>query len=747
MIRPIRNRRNRSPLRPLPPERRRMRRELLLIVAVVAAMAMATWAETRLIDFGVDFPFSNTVLMFTLININLLLLILLVFLVFRNLVKLLYERRRRVMGAKLRTRLVIAFIALTLLPTAVLFYFSLNFINTSLEFWFNAPIEQALEKSLQVGQGLFENLEAGSRFYLERMIHQVERRDLFAPANRNELSNYLAVVQREFNLHGVEAYTPEAERIVLHRSETPSSPAMEPVAPGNLRREAGEDHIRVIGENSGFGELNRIVAAVPAGAASDAVRGFLAVAFLVPPDLSEALAAISRGVEEYRQIKMLKEPVRATYYIVLSVVALLVVFCAVWLGLHISKSISGPIRELAEGTRRVAEGELGFAIPTGGDDEIGSLVSSFNRMTRDLRANREQLVLSARMLREQNAEIEKRRRYMEIVLKNVSAGVVTLDAGGFVATVNTSAERMLDVRGETIRGRHYRRLLAGDFLQLAEETLERARSARDHAVDTPLRVAVAGRPRSLMARTTTLQDDAGGHLGVVTVFDDLTDQERAQRMAAWREVARRIAHEVKNPLTPISLSAQRLQRRFGDRIPEPVFRECTRMIIDQVEQIRNLVNEFSTFARFPAADPKPRELPPVVEETIALYREGHPSVRFLVEIDGEIPVIDLDRRQIKQVLVNLVDNAVAAMDGAGEIRFRLSRDLGRKRVRLEVADTGPGIPDADKTRLFEPYFSTKKSGMGLGLTIVHSILADHKGTVRVRDNHPRGTVFIIELPA
>lgn len=744
MARLIRNRP--KPVRTLPPERLRRRRELILVGAVVAAMVLLTWAETRLINFGADFPISNTVLMFTLININLLLLILLIFLVFRNLVKVLYERRRKVMGAQLRTRLVIAFIALTLLPTAVLFYFSLNFINTSLEFWFNAPIEQALEKSLQVGQGLYENLEGRHRFFLERIVAETERRNLFAPGNRSALADHLERSRREFNLQGVEAYSSAAERIVLRKGPALEALAMEPVTPGNLRRDSGGNRVRVVSAETGFGELNRIVAPTPMGEAPAKTRGFVAVAFLIPPDLSEALAAISRGVEEYRQIKMLKQPVRVTYYIILSVVALLVVFCAVWLGFHIAKSISGPIHELAEGTRRVAEGDLGFTIPPGGDDEIGSLVTAFNRMTRDLRANREQLVLSARMLREQNAEIEKRRRYMEIVLTSVSAGVVTLDAGGFVTTLNLSAERMLGVRGDAVRGQHYRRLLRGDFLLLAEEVLGQTRAAGDHAVDTPVRLTVNGRPRSLMAHTTTLQDDAGQHLGVVAVLDDLTDQERAQRMAAWREVARRIAHEVKNPLTPISLSAQRLQRKYAARVAEPVFTECTQMIIDQVEQIRNLVNEFSTFARFPAAHPEPCALPPIIDEAIALYREGHPEVRFPVETDGDIPHLNLDRRQIKQALINLVDNAVTAMRQRGEITFRLRHHPERKTVRLRVADTGPGIPDADKTRLFEPYFSTKKSGMGLGLTIVNSILADHKATIRVQDHDAGGTMFVIEFP-
>jgi len=230
------------------------------------------------------------------------------------------------------------------------------------------------------------------------------------------------------------------------------------------------------------------------------------------------------------------------------------------------------------------------------------------------------------------------------------------------------------------------------------------------------------------------------------VFDDLTDLERAQRMAAWREVARRIAHEVKNPLTPIILSAQRIQRKYSRRLDESVFDECTQMIIDQVELIRNLVNEFSAFARFPTANPAPCQLPPVIEETLALYREGHPEVHFHVRVDGTIPTVHIDRQQIKQAMINLVDNAIAAMREKGTIWIDVRHDSEEESVRIEVADDGPGISAEDKTRLFEPYFSTKKSGMGLGLTIVNTIVEDHNGTISVADRDPSGAIFAIQLP-
>ena len=389
---------------------------------------------------------------------------------------------------------------------------------------------------------------------------------------------------------------------------------------------------------------------------------------------------------------------------------------------------------------------MSFSIGMVADDEIGSLVNSFNKMTKDLRIGRDQLELSARLLRDQNVEIEKRRQYMEIVLKNVSAGVITLDAGGFISTINKSAEKMLNLKSEDIIKKSYKKTFVGEMLDLAEEVMEQLKTSRNDAVRLPLKLAIDGRPMSFLMHINALKDDIGQHMGIVVVFDDLTELEKAQRMAAWREVARRIAHEVKNPLTPISLSAQRLKRKYSDQIKQPVFDECTQTITDHVDLIRNLVDEFSLFARFPTANPKPCDLPPIIEETLALYKEGHKSINFNFKIAEDIPRLNLDRQQIKQAMINLVDNAIGSIKNEGNILITLTHDPILKIVRLEVADDGVGISDIDKTRLFEPYFSTKKAGMGLGLTIVSSIVTDHNGMIRVQDNKPKGAKFVIDLP-
>jgi two-component system nitrogen regulation sensor histidine kinase NtrY len=306
---------------------------------------------------------------------------------------------------------------------------------------------------------------------------------------------------------------------------------------------------------------------------------------------------------------------------------------------------------------------------------------------------------------------------------------------------------MLGLKAGDVIGKSLNNLLTVNHRDFAADIMNSLSLARDSAIEIPLRLTIDGRPRSLLVSVNALKDDGGRHMGIVMVFDDLTELEKGQRMAAWREVARRIAHEVKNPLTPITLSAQRLRRRYADKVQDAVFEECTQMIIEQVELIRRLVNEFSTFARFPSANLKPERLVPIVKETIALYRETYPDIEFGLQEGRDIPPVNLDRQQIKQALINLIDNAVVALKNKGRIAVSVSHDPILKRVRMEIADSGCGISDQDKTRLFEPNFSTKKSGMGLGLTIVSTIIADHNGVISAQDNTPQGAKFVIELPA
>jgi two-component system nitrogen regulation sensor histidine kinase NtrY len=727
-------------------ERKRRKREFILIFGILVVVALMTFVESRIINFGADIAVSNTVLMFILININLLLLVLMIYLVFRNLVKLIYDRRRNVLGSKIRTKLVIAFVSLTLLPTIVLFFFSINFITASIEFWFNVPVEQALENSLWVGGRIYSRAEENNRFLLERISYQLKAKNLLDSKNQEALSHYIRIVQREFNLDALEVYAPTSERLTFALAPKLENEYFGIISAEDFQKELPPDGVRSISQTIPSGEFVKTIGTVPFAVQPGEALGFVVATILIAPDLSENLQFIRRGFSEYQQIKLLKKPIQITYYISLSIVALLVLFCAIWIGFFMARSISLPIKELAEGTRRVADGDLSYSINPLGDDEFGSLVKSFNQMTKDLRTSRGQLELSARMLRNQNIEIEEKRRFMEIVLKSVSAGVVTLDAKGIISTMNKSAEKMLNLKSEQILNKSFKHLLTGQFLELANDIMDSLPVSRGDTIELPLKLTIEGRPRSFLISVNALKDDAGQHMGTLMVFDDLTELEKGQRMAAWREVARRIAHEVKNPLTPIALSAQRLKRKYAQFVDDTIFEECTETIISQVELIRNLVNEFSSFARFPSADPVPCHLMPIVEETLALYREGHSGINFKINNTSDIPILNIDQQQMKQALLNLIDNAIGALKGTGNITISVAHDPILKKVRMEIADDGPGISNEDKTRLFQPNFSTKKAGMGLGLTIVNTIIADHNGMINVQDNTPRGAKFVIELP-
>jgi len=730
-------------------EAKRRKRERLIIIVLVAVVGVLTYVETKVIRFGADLPVSNTVLTFILINLNMLLLLLLIFLVLRNIVKLLYDRKRKVMGAKLRTKLVVAFASLSLIPTVLLFFFSVQFISSSVAFWFNVPVEQSLEKSLEVGRQLYTHIEQNNRFFVERIAYQIMRRDLLNEKKSKDLNHYIQVVQRAFNLQAVEVYSSRSDRLAMGLDEDVDDLLFEPVSAGAIQREIHENSVITMTGFLPSGEMVRTLGCMPSDAGPDKALGVIAVTTIIPHSLSQDMAAITRGYEQYQQMKMVKEPIQGSHLVTLSIVALLIIFCATWFGFYLAKTLTTPIQDLAEGTRRVAEGDLNFTIETVADDEMGTLVTSFNKMTRDLRFGKEQLELSTKELKKSNIEIEQRRIYMETVLQNVSTGVVSLNTRGFFTTINKSAEKMLSLKAEKLLGRNYKKVMNTQHLEKAKEILNELDNTPGNVLGRTIQITIDNTPRTFMVHMTALKDETGRYLGTMVVFDDLTEVEKAQRMAAWREVARRIAHEVKNPLTPIKLSAQRLERKYGRRIAGDagVFTECTKTIIDQVDQIRNLVNEFSTFARLPAVNMEPSSLLDIVREAVALYREAHPHIRFKVGIGKKIPELTLDKRQVKRVLLNLIDNAIAAIDGDGIVTIHIRYDPASKSVRMELSDNGVGISPEDKKRLFEPYFSTKKSGMGLGLSIVSAIIKDHHGTIRAEDNTPSGTKFIIEFPA
>ncbi len=728
---------------------RRRRRERVLIVFLLICISSLTFLGTRVFRVGVDLPLSNSILIFALININVILLLLLVFLSVRNLVKLLFERRKNIMGARLRTKLVLGFVTLSLLPTIILFFASVQFISTSIEYWFNLQIEQSLRQSLEVGQDYYHRIAEEMLTFGNSLSRVMSHEGYMLRNKQEELEKFVAEKQKEFRLASLKVISENLEQRTSHQDHRIDLSSFNDPGADALRKALEKAGDTQLVQSSPQGDLVTGIVPVFSRTESKAVVGLVILTKFVPGSFVNRLKAISDGLQEYRQLKLLKKPVKLSHVITLTTVTLLIIFSSIWFGFYLSREITVPIRELAEGTNRIASGDYDFSIDLESKDEIGVLVNSFNKMTLDLKTSKAKLEEANRELLRGNVELEQRRLYMEIILANVAAGVVSTDSSGRILTMNRSAERMLDVEARGILGRHYREVLSPQYVKIMDGFLADKTLMRKGFMNRQIRVSSEQRRLTLLVSLNVLRDDKDNNHGLVAVFEDLSEIEKSQRMAAWREVARRIAHEVKNPLTPIQLSAQRLKKKYGSRLGETegeVFRECTEMIIRQVDELKRLVNEFSNFARMPASSPAPADLRETVKEALSLYREAHKAVELVFQDSKEIPVFNLDREQMKRVMINLLDNAIEAMNGQGRVVVELDYDPVLQMVRIEVADNGKGISPEHKARLFEPYFSTKKQGTGLGLAIVSTIVADHNGFVRVQDNQPKGSKFVIELP-
>jgi two-component system nitrogen regulation sensor histidine kinase NtrY len=730
-------------------DQKRRRRERYIIAFLIVVISSLTYLGTRVLDLGQDLPVANNILILVLININVILLLLLLYLTMRNLVKLFFERRKGVMGAKLRTKLVVAFMTLSLLPTIILFFVSVQFISTSIEYWFNLPVERSLKNSLEVGQGYYgrtieELLRYGNG--LSRLISYHG----YTLVSRNEgMEKLISDKRMEYHLAAVKVFSQNMQlRTASQDEKLDLSPFKDPGA-DHLRKafEKGSDTHDI--QSAPIGQLVSGIVPIFSRTESKAVVGLIVLQKMIPGAFVNRLNAVPRGLEEFKQFKLLKKPIKIIHLITFSIVTLLIIFASVWFGLFLSKGITIPIQELAEGTHRIAQGDYDVFIDLESEDEMGVLVNSFNAMAMDLKDSKVQLEEATSELIRRNIEIEQRRLYMEIVLANVAAGVMSADSEDRIFTLNKSAEKMLGLGAPGVIGRDYREALDRPHLRHLKDFFEDRNLLKRGSMKRQMNISLGGRTLTLIVSLNVLRDEKDRHLGLVAVFEDLTELERAQRMAAWREVARRIAHEVKNPLTPIQLSAQRLKKRYGQKIGQEdgqVFEECTNMIIDQVEGLKRLVNEFSSYARMPAPYLAINDIKQIIEESVSLYRETQKGVEIVFHDTVEVPPFRVDREQMKRVMINLLDNAIDAIEEKGSIDVDLSYDRDREVVTIEVADDGQGIPPEHKARLFEPYFSTKKHGTGLGLAIVSDIISDHNGSIRVQDREPRGTLLIIELP-
>ncbi len=733
-------------------EQKKKKQRLIRYVIIFCSLLIPSlgYVQRGLLSGDFHLPISSTILIFALININGLLLLLMLYLVLRNLVELAFERNQKILGSKLRTRLVISFVSLSLVPTALLFIIALRFVSTSMDYWFNAKVEESLQSSLKLAQSMLHDTGKQAE-YAGRQLASILESGTLNLRDMKALEGFFAKTL-EIDLPGApdSILLLDNMRMPLLSVRGPRLlPIVLPAIPSEaLRLASANDRPEVVTQRTTIGELIQAIVPVQVHL-SPQQTWFLVTTVLIPSARLETMQSVSDGITGYQQLVMLKAPIKLSLIIMLLIITLLILFGAIWFGFYIARSITGPINKLAEATRRVADGDLDFILEKEADDEMGLLVDSFNSMTSDILISNRQLAMAHQDLQESNEVSEQRRRYLETILENVAAGVIALDENNQITTINRFAEELLAIKPTAFLGKDFHKVLPKQHVQIVESFLKELLSTDKSSIERHLRVTIRrGETLSLQVNITRMVDDRHNPIGFVIVFDNLTNLEKAQRLAAWQEVARRIAHEIKNPLTPIQLSAQRLRKRYLDKIVEDrhIFDQCTATIVNQVDEIKKMVSEFSDFARMPKLHKELKDLSRLVQEVVFLYREAHKHLVISCRIDPDIPQFMFDAVQIKRVLINLLDNAVAVLGDEGTIEVTLEHGTNTHQVRLGVADNGPGIADEVKLRIFEPYFSTRKSGTGLGLAIAHTIVTEHNGVIRAYDNDPTGTVFTVELP-
>jgi len=519
---------------------------------------------------------------------------------------------------------------------------------------------------------------------------------------------------------------------------------------------SGSSDTRTLDSLDGGGELVRAGSIIRETTTNRPV-GVVIASGLLSGDVATHARNINEAYENYSQLQVLRRPLQGVYLSLFLMMTLMILVSATWTGLYLAKRITRPVQLLAAGAREIGAGRLDHRIEPETRDEFGSLVEAFNTMAGELAASQRKLERSRLDLERKNLQLDERRRYIETVLERIATGVISVGADARIETINTAALRLLDLTADVV-GRSATEVFAREDLGPLERMLARMQTVSSEAAAQEIALARDGRELHLAAAATPLQGEDGAFAGSVLVFDDVTPLIRTQRVAAWRDVARRLAHEIKNPLTPIQLCAERMRRQFSSA-PAParaLVDECTTTIVGEVESLKALVDEFAQFARMPAPKAIPSDLNALLTDTLALYNGLFRDIVIDRQLASALPAVRLDVEQIRRVVINLVDNSVEALGGANasarpngnppSIVVATRHDAANGVARLTVSDNGPGIPLEDRDKLFMPYYSTKRRGSGLGLAIVRRIIAEHGGSIEAGDNTPTGTVFTVELP-
>lgn len=720
-------------------EKKKRLRERALTVVLGLVFLILTWIEFRLFGMSDSLPFQSSVFFFGLVNFNIIIFLFMLFLIFRNVVKNFAEREGGPIGSSLKSKLIAAFVGFAFVPTVIMFTISVVYINNSFDRWFNDRMSGVLKSSIEVTNSYYLTAKKKNYHFANEVAQAIK-----GSGSRTGLRRALEEVRKKYSLDAVEFYPDlfeDRELVVAREDGVPVIPAVSLDFRQKGVRDRNESSVI---HHFAEGDLVRVM--VPAQALRQ--NGAVVVSTYIPLSLISRMDEIASAYENLRDTDPIVYPIKSIYLIILVLMTGLVLVGATWFGFYLARQLSIPLEQLAQATQRVVKGDFNQVVVNSGSPEINHLIADFNTMTEYLGRSEKEIREANESLNKTLSQLNEHSRYIEVVLSQVTTGVISVNQENVITMINRHAAKLLEVEPNELVGKKAEAVLSRDYFRIFAEMIVTMKTHRVPSIQKEIQISVKGKPLLLQLSISVLTDEKGKEIGKVLVFDDLQLLLSAQRAAAWTEVARRIAHEIKNPLTPISLAAQRLQRKFGEQIPDPAFEDCTKMIVNQVNDLKNLVNEFSQFARMPKTKPILASLNEVIRDSLKLFEQGDKAVTPQFEADEKLPQFWFDPDQIKRIITNLVDNAIESVKDArqGWVKVQTAYDANLKMVRIEVSDNGPGIPPDLRGRVFEPYVTTKKHGTGLGLPIVKRAVEDHNGYIRALDNEPVGTRFVIELP-
>ncbi len=717
--------------------------QVIILLAVAVFLLLAILVSQTAFDLSFLRPGNNQqiVVFAALSALIFLLFVALTFVLFRNLLKLFAERRLGVLGSKFRTRMVAGALLLSFVPVMVMYWFAYGLMNRSIDKWFSTPVEEVRADTHAMASLLADYAAQNAR---------AEASAIAASAD----------AQRGFSGHG---FSPVVTGFQNHEITLQGGFAIA-VQGGNA--EASFNAPAAWALLKAKLPLTEAAAGKPAqfnweqteytlGSAPVGDDGLILVAIPLPRTFSQTVQHVEDSQQRYFELAHERRLVRRTYMGLLLLLTMMVLFVSTWLALFLSKLVTRPLAALAEATQEISNGRLDYRIDVSAADEIGDLVRSFNHMAEELETSRRQIEASSRDASAANAELDQRGRQTETILESIPTGVLSLDASRCVTHANQALLRMFHPEGYAegeyvLRGASLAEVFPLDVQKDLEPLLRRA--DRMGMTTSQMELPLARTSLNVAVTVATLRHEEK-RSGYVIVFEDLSDLLKAQKQTAWREVARRVAHEIKNPLTPIALSAERIQRHLERaEVPNPasleIVRACAETIAGAVETVRRLVDEFSALARFPASNPQPADINAVIESALSMFNGRLDGIGVRKSLAADLPKVMADAEAMKRVVANLVDNAAEALHDSlvKEIQISSSLVISRDAVEITVADSGHGVTAELKEKLFLPYFSTRKRGTGLGLAIVSRVIDEHHGSIRVEENRPVGARFIVELP-